>query len=713
MSKAPVDRLGTLQGMAVENEPRKVQFGVFELDVRTGELRKSGTRVKLPDQPFQILRELVRDPGELVTREQLQERLWAEETFVDFEHSLNAAIKKLRDALGDSTRSPRYIETLPKRGYRFIAPVEALVESEDSLQGWRTRLLVAGASAALVTLGLSLWPESDPPRVQFVPKPITFDVGSERLPSLSRDGSRVAYSWIGHSPGTTDSDIFVKLIDADSGEPQRVTEGPASDWWPAWSPDGNRIVFIREEDPDAELMSFGGPYQLMVVPVLGGQPKRLARFAARGNLYTRPAWSPDGEHIAFAGQLDPDEPTLSNRILLYSFETGETRTLMEDADASNSRPAFSPDGRTLAFSGNYGEGPGMYALGLDEDLRVESEPRLVLPGIAHVSWSPDGENLFYLQQTEQTGLWSVSAFGHALPKFVWPTTRTRYELSIASGPSGGLRAAVAVESGDRDIMRVSLRSADAPLRALLQTTRIEAKPAYSPDGSRIVFVSDRSGEPGIWIGDAEGRNASLLTETGDFESPVWSPDGRRIAFHRTMSSGNQVFLADADGSGRPVPLVHGRRPGWSSDGAWVYYRSEEGGEPAIWRIPAEGGEREEVVRIGPGMGQTIESSDGRTLYATKPDGVLKIPLGGAGRPTGEPEVLPKDMRGITVLEDEVYYCTPSEVRRYDSKTGKTEAVRRLEEDQASDCSVSPDGQWLLYSRQVRIGHDLLLLDSVN
>ncbi len=640
--------------MAVENEPRKVQFGVFELDVRTGELRKSGTRVKLPDQPFQILRELVRDPGELVTREQLQERLWAEETF---EHSLNAAIKKLRDALGDSARSPRYIETLPKRGYRFIAPVEALVESEDSLQGWRTRLLVAGASAALVTLGLSLWPESDPPRVQFVPKPITFDVGSERLPSLSRDGSRVAYSWIGHSPGTTDSDIFVKLIDADSGEPQRVTEGPASDWWPAWPP--------------------------------------------------------DGEHIAFAGQLDPDEPTLSNRILLYSFETGETRTLMEDADASNSRPAFSPDGRTLAFSGNYGEGPGMYALGLDEDLRVESEPRLVLPGIAHVSWSPDGEKLFYLQQTEQTGLWSVSAFGHALPKFVWPTTRTRYELSIASGPSGGLRAAVAVESGDRDIMRVSLRSADAPLRALLQTTRIEAKPAYSPDGSRIVFVSDRSGEPGIWIGDAEGRNASLLTETGDFESPVWSPDGRRIAFHRTMSSGNQVFLADADGSGRPVPLVHGRRPGWSSDGAWVYYRSEEGGEPAIWRIPAEGGEREEVVRIGPGMGQTIESSDGRTLYATKPDGVLKIPLGGAGRPTGEPEVLPKDMRGITVLEDEVYYCTPSEVRRYDSKTGKTEAVRRLEEDQASDCSVSPDGQWLLYSRQVRIGHDLLLLDSVN
>src|SRR5262245_35607998 len=100
-----------------------VCFGTFKLDLRTGELRKSGVRVNLPEQPFQVLKTLLERPGELVTREELRQRLWAAETFVDFEHGLNATVRRLRDALGDSADVPRFIETLPRRGYRFIAPV--------------------------------------------------------------------------------------------------------------------------------------------------------------------------------------------------------------------------------------------------------------------------------------------------------------------------------------------------------------------------------------------------------------------------------------------------------------------------------------------------------------------------------------------------------------------------------------------------------------
>jgi DNA-binding winged helix-turn-helix (wHTH) protein len=100
-----------------------VHFSVFEVDVRTGELRKQGLRVKLQEKPFQLLLTLLEGPGQLVTREELRRRLWSADTYVDFDRSINIAVAKLRLALGDSSESPRFIETLPRRGYRFIAPV--------------------------------------------------------------------------------------------------------------------------------------------------------------------------------------------------------------------------------------------------------------------------------------------------------------------------------------------------------------------------------------------------------------------------------------------------------------------------------------------------------------------------------------------------------------------------------------------------------------
>src|SRR5215471_15500067 len=108
------------------SEPSSVRFGVFELDVRTGELRKHGVRLKIQDQPFQVLLALLERPGELVSREELQTRIWANDTFVDFDQSLNRAINKVREALSDTAGAPRFVETLPRRGYRFIAPVEAV-----------------------------------------------------------------------------------------------------------------------------------------------------------------------------------------------------------------------------------------------------------------------------------------------------------------------------------------------------------------------------------------------------------------------------------------------------------------------------------------------------------------------------------------------------------------------------------------------------------
>ena len=125
--------------------PRVLRFGVFEADFKIGELRKNGLRIKVQDQPFQVLAMLLEKPGGIVTREELQRRLWPADTFVDFDHSLNSAIKKLREALGDQAENPRFIETLHRRGYRFIAPVDGNGTSAASASVESALIKKAGA----------------------------------------------------------------------------------------------------------------------------------------------------------------------------------------------------------------------------------------------------------------------------------------------------------------------------------------------------------------------------------------------------------------------------------------------------------------------------------------------------------------------------------------------------------------------------------------
>src|SRR5438132_12976614 len=125
--------------MPLETRSPLLRFGTFEVDVYAGELRKQGVRIKLQEQPFRVLTLLLQRPGEVVTREELRSSTWTADTFVDFDNSLNTSINKLREALGDSADSPRFIETLPRRGYRFIAPVTG----EDG----KTRRAATGVSA--------------------------------------------------------------------------------------------------------------------------------------------------------------------------------------------------------------------------------------------------------------------------------------------------------------------------------------------------------------------------------------------------------------------------------------------------------------------------------------------------------------------------------------------------------------------------------------
>src|SRR5204863_2331535 len=131
--------------MPEASTPVRLRFGVFEVDLRAGELRKHGVRLRLQEQPFQLLAMLLERPGEIVTREELRNRLWTAETFVDFDHGVNKAVNRIRDALGDSATSPRFVETVARRGYRFIADV-AVAEGASRVGRDATAAVLVGVS---------------------------------------------------------------------------------------------------------------------------------------------------------------------------------------------------------------------------------------------------------------------------------------------------------------------------------------------------------------------------------------------------------------------------------------------------------------------------------------------------------------------------------------------------------------------------------------
>src|ERR1700757_929454 len=192
------------------------RFGVFELDLRAGELRRNGSKIKLQEQPFQVLAELLDRPGQVVTREKLRTRLWPADTYVDFDHSLNAAIRRLRDALGDSAENPTFVETVARRGYRFLAPVTAhgngvSVAAPPTLQPvpapnpeprshtwWWVTAAAAAVILLLVGLKLGLSLGQHPVAIQVQPRitRLTANPADDRVhaAAISRDGKYLAFS---------------------------------------------------------------------------------------------------------------------------------------------------------------------------------------------------------------------------------------------------------------------------------------------------------------------------------------------------------------------------------------------------------------------------------------------------------------------------------------------------------------------------------------
>jgi Tol biopolymer transport system component/DNA-binding winged helix-turn-helix (wHTH) protein len=711
-------------GLHMDNGDRSAQivrFGVFEADLKTGELHKNGIRVALPGQPFQVCAILLEHPGELVTREQLRQSVWPEDTFVDFDQALNAAVAKIRVALGDEPANPRFVETLPRRGYRFIAPVDKPTSEAPPtptptrrVAGFapRARWLSVGATLLVLLSGIGAWrfarnrSEAALPPIEVVP--LSALPGSGTDPAFSPDGNQVAFAFWGEGK----CGIYTIMVGGDKA--LRLTHGPA-DGVPTWSPDGRRVAFYRFSDHGTAIYA---------VPALGGTEQRLYAAIA-GPWTTGLSWSPDGKVLGFS-ESEGDK----NRawITLLSLGDSTTRRLTSPSRQEyDSGPAFSPDGSTLAFV------RGIVA-GAVSDLYVVpaaggTPKRLTFDNTwirGSPTWTPNGrEIVFSSARGGLDALWRVAASG-GTPTPVAGVGVTAWSPSISRK---GNQLAYQQMSFKDSIFRLNLKDdihRQGPPVLLRSEKGFNWRPQFSPDGKRFVYETNGLGYSELWACDSDGSNCGQLTSLrGTAGAARWSPDGRYIAFEFRPKEHSEVYILEV-GGGMPrlLPTLPGSDnggPNWSRDGKWIYFYSDRGGEPfQLWKTLFSGGTPVRITKNGGVFG--AESADGRSLYYAKfqAEGIYKMPLQG-----GEEErVLNRGGGPVwfnwALARNGIYFRDVKHSRDHDPTgvlnffdfaTRKTIMVSTLDQTGGIGLAVSADGRSILYDGKGEAESSIMLVKN--
>jgi Tol biopolymer transport system component/DNA-binding winged helix-turn-helix (wHTH) protein len=726
----------------MSHEPKHLyEFGPFRLDAGERRLLRDGKNVPLTPKAFDLLLALVEHHGRLLEKDELLKLVWPD-TFVE-EANLTYNISHIRKALGEGENGQKFIETVPKRGYRFVAEVWEVAGAEhppaSSVQtgleigaeiagfsryrrgaifavAW---LVVAGAAFGLYQLirGRQSRARIAVSDLQVIP--LTSFYGREGCPSFSPDGSQIVFDRGG--------EIYVKQIDGQGF--LQLTNNSANDTSPAWSPDGRYIAFMRYA-PEGN--------GLYLAPAIGGPERKLASAFPDLEFWRRPAWSPDGKRLALVDRNAEQEPL---SLYLVSVETGERRRLTYPPNAlvDHHSPAFSPDGKTIAFTQrvrrtdsvllNLAVEQSVYLIaatgGDPSRLHLELSGGEILKTATYPTWTPDGKELIF--SSRQVGhlpskLWRVPSSGGVVEEI--PVGTNVSELAISAQ---GNRLAFVQTDYDLDVWRIDLSApaaGDKPVKKFISSTRFDVNAEFSPDGRKIAFASDRSGQWAIWVCDSDGEHPRQLTSDIDqAASPRWSPDGQQIAFDGIFGGSQDVCVIGAEGGQwrrLTTEPASDSMPCWSRDGQWIYFNSNRGGKEQIWKLPSAGGEAVQVTQQGGYL--PIAAPDGKFIYYGKRrdgPGIWRIPVSGGE----ESFVLDQHGAGYgkhwAVTDEGIYFLTTADLAKpvlevFSFKTGKVSRVAALERIVSlafRGLSVAPDKRWLLSTQIERYGGDIMLVDN--
>jgi Tol biopolymer transport system component/DNA-binding winged helix-turn-helix (wHTH) protein len=562
--------------------PQVVRFGAFEVDLRAEELRKGDRKIRLRGQPFQVLAMLLERPGEVVSREELQKRLWPDGTFVDFDHSLNTAITKIREMLGDSAENPRFIETLSRRGYRFIAPVQATarrvtsnrdsatvetplgapslsskqpaespgaqdfsaVAAERKRGSRRRRWALTSAVALSVLLGLLIfWVRS--------PLPMPKVVGS--FP-ITNDGRQKVWSYDYETTIVTDGSRLYfgdRQVSITGGETIQI-------------PTSLRDFGVQDIAPSRTELLVGNfllttlERPIWILPLPAGFPRRVGEILAHAA-----TWSQNGRHVTYA---------IGKELYLAKSDGTESHKLV-----SLPGTAFflrsSPDGRRLRFTL---QESGKAAYSLWEVGADGTDLHPLLPGWNNPAaeccgnWTPDGSYFFF--QSSRGGLMSIWVIGEKAHLFRKPIAKP---VQLTMGPMDlfapvpsidGKRLYVIGRQRRGELARYDRNSRQlVPYLSGISATWL----TFSTDREWIAYVSYPEGI--LWRSKPDGTERQQLSfEPMRVVMPRWSPDGKQIAFIGILSGKPwKIYLISATG-GNSQQLIPGDRSeidqDWSPDG---------------------------------------------------------------------------------------------------------------------------------------------------
>jgi Tol biopolymer transport system component/DNA-binding winged helix-turn-helix (wHTH) protein len=634
--------------------PRRiVRFGSFQCDMRAGELHKNGIKVKIPDQPFRLLAALLERPGELLTRQEIAQRLWPEQTQSDLGDSLNTTVNKLRAALDDEAENPRFIQTIPRRGYRFIGSVEpqngdraggasadqkvpaVRPAAREQFSSWPARTLVGVAAAGAIVIWW--YTPLPPPRITQVDQ-ITL---SGRIDTPTR-------------PVASSKQVFYMERDGDHWNLMRTSIGGG---------DGEKIevpatsAMALDISPDDSTLLYGGferrgdNSELWTMPVEGGTAKRLGNRTATGAAY-----SPDGKLIAFT----------HGTALLLMHADGTNARKLADLAGPPSWVAWSPDGQRLRFTMNplfAGEQNSLWEISSDG-----KNLHQLLAGWSHPaseccgSWTPDGRYFIFTSAHSGTmNLWALRergsmhrrspqgpfqlTFGPNTPlngvpgrggnhiffyNGVWRQEMERLDLKTKQISPFLSSPYVDLESYSRDGVWISyvdsqsgrlLRSrADGTEAIELALAKLSPSfPRWSPDGKWVAFGGDVPGHPGaVYVVSANGGNPEPLiqsnTETSDAD---WSNDGTKLVLTQTAmppdSAGYELFYVDfATRKAQKIPgSEHLAMSRWSPDGRLISATSDDQSQLKLLDVSTG---KWSVIARGTALGISVWSPDSRYLY---------------------------------------------------------------------------------------------------
>lgn len=525
----------------------RLRFGDYELDSHAGKLLRDGHLVKIQPQPLRVLAALAEHPGEIVSREQLRERIWGEATFVEFDQGLNYCIRQIRLALRDEAAKPAYIETMPKQGYRFIAPVTAPVtgatdgseaghdpagpasESPPARRrfGW---YIAAGVCVALVIGGMAVYSSLRvrPARIKFTQ--LTDFTDSATAPALSPDGRMVAFIR-GNSGFLTPDQVYVKMLP--DGEAKRVTDDPRSKYGLAFSPDGSQIVYTVNVFSD---------WKTYTVPVLGGDSQLLLDNAAAVT------WL-DPLHILFSRirsgvHMGIVTGTATGQDFRELYFPAHERGMAHYSFAS-------PDRKSAVVVEMNGQGGWAPCRLISLDGRAQDRPIGPPGSCLSAGWSPDGSWMYLTAAIDgQSHLWRQRFPGGQPEQLTFGPTE---ESGVAVAPDG--RSLITSIGTRESAMWIHDPAGERSLSSEGEIVTSLSPPAFGPDGKVLYYLLRRRTEssgPELWSMTIEsGKSEAVFPGISMLAFDV-SPDGKQVVYSTAVPGGkSQLWLAPIDRSSPP------------------------------------------------------------------------------------------------------------------------------------------------------------------